>query len=130
MGYLLADHVRRKTLLGGNVRLRADSGQLPCFPRPTPDFAYAADSKFRNRRPTIPKTGLPPQSFARPSLLHPVSSDLLFKAGLVQGDPSVSNSPSNRFDVNQAIRRRAEEIYERNGKLPGRDLHNWAQAES
>jgi hypothetical protein len=28
-----------------------------------------------------------------------------------------------------AIRRRAEEIYIRNGKIPGRDLENWAQAE-
>ena len=37
---------------------------------------------------------------------------------------------SNHLDLNQAIRRRAEEIYERNGKRPGRDLENWAQAES
>ena len=28
-----------------------------------------------------------------------------------------------------AIRRRAEEIYVRNGRLPGRDMENWAQAE-
>jgi hypothetical protein len=37
---------------------------------------------------------------------------------------------SNRLDLNQAIRRRAEEIYQRNGKRPGHDLENWAQAES
>jgi len=30
----------------------------------------------------------------------------------------------------EAIRRRAEEIYIRNGKIPGRDLDNWAQAEA
>jgi hypothetical protein len=29
----------------------------------------------------------------------------------------------------EAIRLRAEEIYIRNGKIPGRDLQNWAQAE-
>jgi DUF2934 family protein len=32
-------------------------------------------------------------------------------------------------DLHEAIRRRAEEIYVRNGKIPGRDLDNWAQAE-
>jgi hypothetical protein len=37
---------------------------------------------------------------------------------------------NSRLDLNQAIRRRAEEIYERNGKRPGHDLENWAQAES
>jgi hypothetical protein len=41
-----------------------------------------------------------------------------------------SNSPSNRLDLNRAIRRRAEEIYYRNGEIPGHDLDNWAQAES
>jgi hypothetical protein len=32
-------------------------------------------------------------------------------------------------DQQEAIRRRAEEIYIRNGKIPGHDLENWAQAE-
>jgi len=32
-------------------------------------------------------------------------------------------------DWHEAIQRRAEEIYSRNGKIPGRDLENWAQAE-
>jgi len=32
-------------------------------------------------------------------------------------------------DQNEAIRRRAEEIYIRNGRIPGRDVENWAQAE-
>jgi hypothetical protein len=31
--------------------------------------------------------------------------------------------------VNEAIRRRAEEIYVRNGRIPGRDVENWVQAE-
>ncbi|MFZ0733456.1 MAG: DUF2934 domain-containing protein [Candidatus Sulfotelmatobacter sp.] len=31
--------------------------------------------------------------------------------------------------LQDAIRRRAEQIYIRNGKVPGRDLENWAQAE-
>ncbi len=34
------------------------------------------------------------------------------------------------IDLREAIRRRAEEIYVRNGKVPGRDLENWAQAEN
>lgn len=32
-------------------------------------------------------------------------------------------------DIHDRIRRRAEEIYFRNGKVPGRDLENWNQAE-
>jgi hypothetical protein len=35
-------------------------------------------------------------------------------------------SPSARHE---AIRRRAEQIFIRNGGIPGRDLDNWAQAE-
>lgn len=31
--------------------------------------------------------------------------------------------------LHEAIRRRAEQIYERNGKIPGRDIENWMQAE-
>jgi hypothetical protein len=34
--------------------------------------------------------------------------------------------PANQ---SEAIRRRAEEIYIRNGKIPGRDSENWVQAE-
>ena len=33
-------------------------------------------------------------------------------------------------DLHETIRRRAEEIYHRNGDLPGRDRENWAQAEA
>jgi Protein of unknown function (DUF2934) len=44
--------------------------------------------------------------------------------------PKSSNPPASATsDVHEAIRRRAEEIYVRNGKIPGRDLENWAQAE-
>jgi hypothetical protein len=32
-------------------------------------------------------------------------------------------------DQHQSIHRRAEEIYIRNGRVPGHDLENWAQAE-
>lgn len=32
-------------------------------------------------------------------------------------------------DLHDLIRCRAEEIYFRNGRIPGRDLENWAQAE-
>jgi DUF2934 family protein len=37
--------------------------------------------------------------------------------------------PTLPADRHEAIRRRAEEIYLRNGKIPGHDLENWAQAE-
>lgn len=37
--------------------------------------------------------------------------------------------PTTPPDQHEAIRRRAEEIYIRNGRVPGRDLENWAQAE-
>jgi hypothetical protein len=37
--------------------------------------------------------------------------------------------PTAPRDLHEAIRCRAEEIYIRNGKLPGHDLENWAQAE-
>ena len=44
--------------------------------------------------------------------------------------PGKSDSrPSVAGDRQEAIRRRAEEIYVRNGKIPGRDMENWAQAE-
>jgi hypothetical protein len=32
-------------------------------------------------------------------------------------------------DLHERIRQRAEEIYFRNGRVPGRDSENWAQAE-
>ena len=38
-----------------------------------------------------------------------------------------ANPPS---DLHEAIRRRAEEIYHRNGRIPGRDMENWSQAEA
>jgi hypothetical protein len=37
--------------------------------------------------------------------------------------------PTTPGDLHEAIRRRAEEIYVRNGRISGRDLENWAQAE-
>ena len=33
-------------------------------------------------------------------------------------------------EIHEAIRRRAEEIYIRSGRIAGRDLENWAQAEA
>jgi len=42
---------------------------------------------------------------------------------------AVPNPPIPAPDWHEAIRLRAEEIYIRNGKIPGRDLENWAQAE-
>ena len=44
-----------------------------------------------------------------------------------QPDPQPWPTPPP--DLHELTRRRAEEIYFRNGKLPGRDAENWAQAE-
>lgn len=44
------------------------------------------------------------------------------------GDPAV-NSLSPSSDLHERIRRRAEQIYEQSGKVPGRDAENWSQAE-
>lgn len=43
--------------------------------------------------------------------------------------PAQVNTTSSLADLHEAIRRRAEEIYVRNGRLSGRDLDNWSQAE-
>jgi len=45
-----------------------------------------------------------------------------------QDVPKAQPEPSP--DLHEAIRRRAEEIYHRNGDIPGRDQENWAQAET
>ena len=43
----------------------------------------------------------------------------------------LSNSGAVPFDeLREAISKRAQEIYERNGRIPGRDMQNWVQAEA
>jgi hypothetical protein len=45
--------------------------------------------------------------------------------------PNPSSIPSRIDpDHHEAIRRRAEEIYIRSGRIPGRDIENWMQAET
>jgi hypothetical protein len=39
-------------------------------------------------------------------------------------------STNRPLDLHEFIRRRAEEIYHRNGKIPGHDAENWSQAEA
>jgi len=46
------------------------------------------------------------------------------------GDHSFAPHLGPLDDMHEAIRRRAEEIYVRNGQLPGHDLDNWKQAEA
>ena len=47
-----------------------------------------------------------------------------------QPDPQISQPRSTpASDLHELIRRRAEEIYVRNGRVAGRDMENWAQAE-
>ncbi len=42
---------------------------------------------------------------------------------------ATSPRPTTPAELHEAIRRRAEEIYFRNGCIPGRDLENWNLAE-
>ena len=46
-----------------------------------------------------------------------------------QLEPDPKSWPKPPADQHEMIRRRAEEIYIRNGRIAGRDLENWAQAE-
>jgi Protein of unknown function (DUF2934) len=43
----------------------------------------------------------------------------------------MNDSPTSTFaaDLQEATRRRAEEIYIQSGRIPGRDVENWTQAE-
>ena len=50
-------------------------------------------------------------------------------AGSKQGRPSPA-APALPTELQKAIRRRAEEIYERSGRIRGRDVENWVQAEA
>lgn len=43
--------------------------------------------------------------------------------------PDPSSAAITSPDLHETILKRAEEIYVRNGSVPGRDLENWAQAE-
>jgi hypothetical protein len=52
------------------------------------------------------------------------------KASLMNAAAKTSDPwPTTPPDRHEAIRRRAEEIYIRNGRVSGRDVENWAQAE-
>lgn len=47
------------------------------------------------------------------------------------GSARLQRSPVPRsLELQEAIRKRAEEIYIRTGNIPGRDLENWTQAEA
>ena len=50
-------------------------------------------------------------------------------AGSKQARPSPAPS-ALPTELQQAIRRRAEEIYERSGRIRGRDVENWIRAEA
>jgi hypothetical protein len=46
------------------------------------------------------------------------------------GPRATSGNVLSEVQQNEAICRRAREIYEEGGRIPGRDLQNWAQAET
>jgi hypothetical protein len=48
----------------------------------------------------------------------------------MEASSSQNSPPRSASELQEAIRRRAEEIYIQNGRVPGRDTQNWAQAES
>jgi hypothetical protein len=51
-------------------------------------------------------------------------------AKLFRRDLSVSKPwPTPSAELQEAIRKRAEEIFARNGRVPGHDVQNWIQAE-
>jgi len=52
----------------------------------------------------------------------------VIRANFSPDNPPPASTPAVP-DLHEAIRRRAEEIYIRNGRVPHRDLENWAQAE-
>jgi len=52
----------------------------------------------------------------------------VIRANVSSDNPLPGSTPAVP-DMHEAIRRRAEEIYIRNGRVPHRDLENWAQAE-
>ena len=45
------------------------------------------------------------------------------------GQGAVLTGSSPGIDLHELTRLRAEEIYVRNGRIPGRDIENWRQAE-
>jgi Protein of unknown function (DUF2934) len=45
-------------------------------------------------------------------------------------NPENPSPPDPVSELQNAIRRRAEEIYERSGRIQGRDVQNWIQAEA
>lgn len=45
------------------------------------------------------------------------------------GQDAVAAGSSPKSDLRELTRQRAEEIYIRNGRIPGRDAENWAHAE-
>ena len=56
------------------------------------------------------------------------------RAETPENSSHLQNAPARTVlsgaELQEAIRRRAEEIYENSGRVQGRDLENWAQAEA
>jgi len=89
---------------------------------------------FRAQAPLIPTLALPTSIGDSTSLTTALLTKYYEKrtAGISAqlGDFPIMNAAAQApTDLQEAIRRRAEEIYIRNGKIPGHDLENWAQAE-
>lgn len=61
---------------------------------------------------------------------YPAADSISRSARARNEDQDGSEPSAANHDLQEAIRRRAEEIYERNGKVEGRDVQNWIQAEA
>lgn len=48
----------------------------------------------------------------------------------MEGSSAIKSATQRPSDLHEAIGRRAREIYEKSGKIAGRDTENWMQAEA
>lgn len=51
------------------------------------------------------------------------------KYGTNNTGTSTSHASITRDQLDQAIRKKAQELYEKSGRKPGRDMENWLEAE-
>ena len=64
-------------------------------------------------------------------LQHSTEKGVQLRSSLTVETEQLYDSPTPVFgaDLHEDIRRRAEEIYIQGGRIPGRDVENWTQAE-
>src|SRR5579863_7588623 len=86
--------------------------------------------RFPNWQPSCPSVSAPrPQSFTsgRHGITLKRTPEHRGSSAMVKARTKTSGSYSPRMQ--DAIRRRATELFRRSGSVPGHDLENWCQAE-